>query len=464
MVGLLVRLAQSVGLHRDGSCFPHLSPFEVEMRRRLWWQICFLDARLGDHEVSEILISETSFDTQKPTNIDDDHLDPGMLERPVEQHGYTDLTPCIFRCELWFLGRKLRSAASKSRAEKEDVLQVMNRKLGLLDQFRADMSSLYLNSLSPDQPIQLLLSSVMRLSFTRLELIVRHVDIFGETDSGLGGSEGEKSLASAIANLDRIHELRNHPSTRRWTWIFDGCIQWHALGVALVQLCTRPWGPMCEHAWNSIQETFSGIEESTARMSLYHPIYSLANEVRKHRSEEIKRLQANPPILRQLNNLASRQSLVFQSSEVSVGPAGFNTIVTEQKLALEKDTSNGNVVDSTVSNEWVGNGDITLDWIEIGNGGGQAASNNLVDIFNAEPETSYQRTKSQHAEKCQASGMLGQANALMRTDQSFEADSSALNQQVSMEMHGHGDLHGSADYGMSWLMWNGNFKDSTMPW
>ena len=36
MVNLMVNIAQSMGLHRDGEQF-NLSPFETEMRRRVWW-------------------------------------------------------------------------------------------------------------------------------------------------------------------------------------------------------------------------------------------------------------------------------------------------------------------------------------------------------------------------------------------------------------------------------------------
>lgn len=44
LTGLVVRIAQTLGIHRDGSHFD-ISPFEIEMRRRLWWQVCILDAR-----------------------------------------------------------------------------------------------------------------------------------------------------------------------------------------------------------------------------------------------------------------------------------------------------------------------------------------------------------------------------------------------------------------------------------
>lgn len=49
LTGLAVRLAQSRGMHRDGS-FLGLSKFDAEIRRRLWWAICLLDtASSEDH-------------------------------------------------------------------------------------------------------------------------------------------------------------------------------------------------------------------------------------------------------------------------------------------------------------------------------------------------------------------------------------------------------------------------------
>lgn len=50
--GLAIRLAQSLGMHRDGSALG-LSPFDAEMRRRLWWGICILDTPASeDHSCS----------------------------------------------------------------------------------------------------------------------------------------------------------------------------------------------------------------------------------------------------------------------------------------------------------------------------------------------------------------------------------------------------------------------------
>lgn len=41
LTGVLIRMAHSLGIHRDGEKFG-LSPYDTEMRRRLWWQVCTL--------------------------------------------------------------------------------------------------------------------------------------------------------------------------------------------------------------------------------------------------------------------------------------------------------------------------------------------------------------------------------------------------------------------------------------
>jgi hypothetical protein len=61
--GLMVRIAQTLGIHRDGSHF-NLSPFEAEMRRRLWWQICVLDARSSEDHGADPSIVPAQFDTK----------------------------------------------------------------------------------------------------------------------------------------------------------------------------------------------------------------------------------------------------------------------------------------------------------------------------------------------------------------------------------------------------------------
>ncbi|KAH8753301.1 hypothetical protein F5883DRAFT_380150, partial [Diaporthe sp. PMI_573] len=85
---LAIRLAQALGMHRDGSALG-LSPFDAEIRRRLWWGICILDTPASeDHSCSPGLSS----DSRPPLNVNDADLHPGMTEYSTESLGMTDMS------------------------------------------------------------------------------------------------------------------------------------------------------------------------------------------------------------------------------------------------------------------------------------------------------------------------------------------------------------------------------------
>src|SRR4051812_1214748 len=66
-------MAQAMGLHRDGSYYS-LRPIEMEVRRRLWAQICMLDMRFAEELGCEPAIMMASYDACLPLSISDDEL------------------------------------------------------------------------------------------------------------------------------------------------------------------------------------------------------------------------------------------------------------------------------------------------------------------------------------------------------------------------------------------------------
>lgn len=92
MTGLLIRMAQYLGLQRDGALLGHLSPYEIELRRRVWWAICVLDLRASEDQGTDLSIATGSFDTKVPSNINDADIDIDTKEMPQERTGATDAT------------------------------------------------------------------------------------------------------------------------------------------------------------------------------------------------------------------------------------------------------------------------------------------------------------------------------------------------------------------------------------
>jgi hypothetical protein len=96
--GVIVRIAQKMGLHRDGESLG-LSPFETEMRRRIWWQIILLDAVYALMSGLGQSLLPRHWDTKEPRNINDADLFPTMT-KVESREGPTDMIFCLVSYEM----------------------------------------------------------------------------------------------------------------------------------------------------------------------------------------------------------------------------------------------------------------------------------------------------------------------------------------------------------------------------
>ncbi|KAJ5090891.1 hypothetical protein N7532_009575 [Penicillium argentinense] len=92
-LGLVVRTAQRMGYHRDASHFPHISPFQGEMRRRVWALITDLDTLVSTQVGLPRTLREFQSDTAPPRNLLDEDFDEDTTELPPSRPSSFE-TPC----------------------------------------------------------------------------------------------------------------------------------------------------------------------------------------------------------------------------------------------------------------------------------------------------------------------------------------------------------------------------------
>lgn len=98
LVGTAIRLAECLGLHRDGSHY-NMSAVETHVRRIIWHQLCFLDMRTCEATGPRPQIRQDDFDTEYPLNVNDDDLLQNPA--PTEDKPYaTDMTFFRIRTEV----------------------------------------------------------------------------------------------------------------------------------------------------------------------------------------------------------------------------------------------------------------------------------------------------------------------------------------------------------------------------
>lgn len=82
LLALEVNLAMRMGYHRDPRHFPGISPFQGEMRRRLWATVLMGDTLVSNQMGMPRMISDWKCDTMEPRNLNDTDFDEQSTSLP----------------------------------------------------------------------------------------------------------------------------------------------------------------------------------------------------------------------------------------------------------------------------------------------------------------------------------------------------------------------------------------------
>jgi hypothetical protein len=82
VLGVVLRIAMRMGYHREPSHYPAISPFEGEMRRRLWYLMFIYDVLTSFSVGLPAMMRQMQWDTRSPTNLADTDFDVDTKELP----------------------------------------------------------------------------------------------------------------------------------------------------------------------------------------------------------------------------------------------------------------------------------------------------------------------------------------------------------------------------------------------
>lgn len=95
IVGMIVRLSIRMGYHRDPSNYPGLTPFQGEMRRRIWTFVRQMDTMFSFQLALPGMIRNSDCDTTLPRNIFEDEFGPDSKVLPPARP-FTEPTPVSY--------------------------------------------------------------------------------------------------------------------------------------------------------------------------------------------------------------------------------------------------------------------------------------------------------------------------------------------------------------------------------
>ncbi len=126
-IGIIVRLAMRMGLHRDPGPYSGISVFQGEMRRRVWAAIRSMDMLFSAQAGLPPIVRTRDTNTEIPRNIYDDELFEDMKTLPASR-SESDATPTLFLINrtrlIYKLGQAVELTDTLGCASYDEVMKL----------------------------------------------------------------------------------------------------------------------------------------------------------------------------------------------------------------------------------------------------------------------------------------------------------------------------------------------------
>ncbi|KXH59199.1 C6 zinc finger protein [Colletotrichum salicis] len=264
LTGMLVRIAQRMGLHRDGDLIG-LQPFETEMRRRIWWQIIMLETKYAVLAGFGDTLLPPNWDAKLPSNVNDADLLPGSAEPVKSRDGATEMAFCLmlyesraFFCDnpmpefeaVILSGEKISPETSRKFSG-----QPLDKYRLLVDQYDERLAAAERRFCNPSAGgIHLVASKVRSFTAQRLRDMIMHAREPWDENKDGGASQQSFfrawviSFESDVSWYDTIDD--------KFTWYLKLHFQSDAFSVMIELLQWQPVGTLVDRAWKAIDRLF----------------------------------------------------------------------------------------------------------------------------------------------------------------------------------------------------------------
>ncbi|KAI8175708.1 C6 transcription factor asaR [Colletotrichum sp. SAR 10_75] len=241
----------SIGLHRDGQNLG-LSPFETEIRRRLWWYFIVRDGKTAeDYGLQSTSSLNLVAEAEPPRNLDDGDIYRDMEELPPAREVWTPMIIQLIGIEFSRTWHRLTQIAPSTSLEvpKEEL------RLQIINDMRCRVGQL-LQACSPVVPAQ-------RLTMHTSSFVIRKIDFISRQqwaalqhpNPWLSESfTTNQDLLEAVEILEMGMSFGKDELLRPFRWLTLAYPQYHLTLYVLSHLCARLDGPHVDRAWIVVEE------------------------------------------------------------------------------------------------------------------------------------------------------------------------------------------------------------------
>ena len=259
-----MRLSQRIGLHRDGTHLS-LSPFETEMRRRIWWQVMILEVNAAILSGAGGVIYYNQWDTKSPLNINDADIWPTMEAPPLEREGPTEMFFCLLRHEF---GKMFRSLKMMHGASSLLPHLGASEKLRMIEDVEKTIEQNFLRYCDPLSSLHHLAQGAGRSAVASMRLMANHPRHAPDKGASMTPAEKTSLFLNALKIVEYDSMTYSDPRLAGYRWHVRAYFQYNAFVFMLSELCLRGTGESVDRAWKQVSEVFHNHPEMKGQRAL----------------------------------------------------------------------------------------------------------------------------------------------------------------------------------------------------
>lgn len=253
LVGAAIRMAECMGLHRDGRNYS-LNCLETHVRRIVWHQLCFLDLRTCEAQGPKPAIRREDYDTLLPDNCEEDQFLPNASSTPNINQRSDGWTSTLFSLIRFEVSEMMRTVwADRCKLESRTI--ILTQALTKIEAFRKRMLASYDHLLDERIPIQRYAKVVMHLLLYRLTVMVLRPH-YTKDASDMSTRLRSVLMMSSIMLIELAMQLDMNPAFRLWRWYAGAYQQYQAALILATEIYYYPAHKEAERVWICLNYVF----------------------------------------------------------------------------------------------------------------------------------------------------------------------------------------------------------------
>ncbi|KAJ5154661.1 uncharacterized protein N7500_010100 [Penicillium coprophilum] len=261
LCGIAVRIAQRIGIHRDGSAHG-LSVFETEMRRRIWFQLMIIDATSAQFCGVAPTPLPATIDVQPPMNANDSDLDPRMTEPACEKPGPTEMMFVLARSAFgtWLsrLSNQIDASNTGPWAFLSSSAMPLKEKDKTINELEAHLDEKFLRHCDQSIPLHMATTMMVRSAMYYTRMMAHHPRQYQDPSIRISEAERNVIFENSLKMTEYADYAQNNQVVRKFMWHMVNHMPWDAIIFMLSEMQHRTDSKEKSKVWQLIGNVYSG--------------------------------------------------------------------------------------------------------------------------------------------------------------------------------------------------------------